>query len=234
MTLVHTQRGAKRYRYYLSRPARRREGEPLGSLPRISAGVLESFLIPAIEARLTPGWRPGAEVPERVRDATQRVAISADEVRVTLRREAARADLVGHHDGDGGEDIAIRLPIVLKRREGAILIAADRAAASPGGKVDRTLIRAVVLARAWAQDLANGRYGSVKELAEQHGLCPSRTMRLAPLAYLAPDIVTMILEGRQPAWLSLKTLTAPLPLDWREQRERLLPNRSPRALDAAA
>jgi hypothetical protein len=45
-------------------------------------------------------------------------------------------------------------------------------------------------------------------------------MKLAPLGYLAPDIVTMILEGRQPPTLSLKTLTSqPLPMDWCDQRD---------------
>jgi len=40
-----------------------------------------------------------------------------------------------------------------------------------------------------------------------------------PLAWLAPDLVAAILEGRQPRAVSLGSLVKrPLPLDWDEQR----------------
>ena len=44
-----------------------------------------------------------------------------------------------------------------------------------------------------------------------------------PLAWLAPDISTAILEGRQPAELTAKPLRdlKDLPLDWSKQREML-------------
>ena len=63
---------------------------------------------------------------------------------------------------------------------------------------------------------------SVKALALRYRLCPAHTMRLAPLGYLAPDLVAMILEGRHPPTLSLKSMTsAPLPLAWNDQRTRI-------------
>ena len=43
--------------------------------------------------------------------------------------------------------------------------------------------------------------------------------RILPLAYLAPDLVAMILEGLQPRAMSLQALTAkPLPRAWTDQR----------------
>ncbi len=47
--------------------------------------------------------------------------------------------------------------------------------------------------------------------------------RVLHLAYLAPDIVTAILDGRQPAGLSARRLLTGLrlPLDWTEQRQVL-------------
>lgn len=42
-----------------------------------------------------------------------------------------------------------------------------------------------------------------------------------PLAFLAPDIVEAILEGRQPAHLSVQKMLRRLPLSWMEQREML-------------
>ena len=45
--------------------------------------------------------------------------------------------------------------------------------------------------------------------------------RVMPLAFLAPDIVQAIYEGRQPLGLKVKALSANLPLDWVEQRRAL-------------
>ena len=45
--------------------------------------------------------------------------------------------------------------------------------------------------------------------------------RIMPLAFLAPDIVQAIYEGRQPADLKVKALSANLPLEWTEQRRAL-------------
>ena len=40
-------------------------------------------------------------------------------------------------------------------------------------------------------------------------------------AFLAPDIVEAILDGRQPADLTVQKLLRSLPLAWAEQRQRL-------------
>jgi hypothetical protein len=40
-------------------------------------------------------------------------------------------------------------------------------------------------------------------------------------AFLAPDIVQAILDGRQPSDLTWKKLTRHIPLNWVEQRQRL-------------
>ncbi|MFI4976252.1 MAG: recombinase family protein [Caulobacterales bacterium] len=218
MPVVHTTRGAARYRYYLSRPRRARSDEPPGSLPRIAAGVLDGFVMEAVQQRLALGWRPDADPGERVRSALTRVTLGLEEVRIRLRAAAAKA-ATGAAESDDA-DLELRLPIALKRREGAVLIAPTGDGRASTGRIDKTLVKAVVLARSRARALATGEFDSIKALAQRHGLCPAHTMRLAPLGYLAPDLVAMILDGRHPPTLSLKTLTAsPLPLDWREQRQ---------------
>jgi site-specific DNA recombinase len=83
-------------------------------------------------------------------------------------------------------------------------------------------IRAIVLARAWAVRLERGEAASAKALAREEGLCNYYLARLLPLAYLAPDLTTMILEGRQPRTMTLSALTsATLPTDWELQRQKL-------------
>ena len=64
-----------------------------------------------------------------------------------------------------------------------------------------------------------GAASSLKELATSEGYCDHYAARLLPLAWLAPDLVETILEGRQPIAMSLGALTKEqLPTDWSEQR----------------
>ncbi len=86
-------------------------------------------------------------------------------------------------------------------------------------RVDQALVRSVVLARKWARMLESGEASSIETLAKQQQLCVRNTGRMLPLAYLAPDLVEMILAGRQPASMNLsKLLEEGLPLAWPEQR----------------
>jgi hypothetical protein len=87
--------------------------------------------------------------------------------------------------------------------------------------MDRALVRALVLARTWAGQLERGEVGSIGALARANGLCHHYAARLLPLAYLAPDLTELILNGEQPRAISLAALTAqPLPAAWSAQRER--------------
>ncbi len=63
---------------------------------------------------------------------------------------------------------------------------------------------------------------SIPTLAAEQGRCRVRMMKVAKLACLAPNIVTAIVEGRQPLKLTPgKLLATELPLVWAEQ-QRLL------------
>lgn len=65
---------------------------------------------------------------------------------------------------------------------------------------------------------------SVHEIAREERISPGYTYILLRLRWLAPDITTAIVNGRQPLQLkakSLMRLTAQLPADWAEQRALL-------------
>ena len=108
-----------------------------------------------------------------------------------------------------------------KRQNGCakpIIIAADNAP-----QQDPDLIALVADARRWASELLEGRASSIQQITEREGLRSGSVSRILPLAWLAPDISTAILEGRQPPYLTAKTLRAlpELPLDWAEQQRIL-------------
>ena len=63
---------------------------------------------------------------------------------------------------------------------------------------------------------------SIAAIAANHGRCRTRLGKLAAIGCLAPDIVTAIVEGRQPAMLTARTLQdIDLPFAWADQRALL-------------
>ena len=63
---------------------------------------------------------------------------------------------------------------------------------------------------------------SIPTLAAEQGRCRVRMMKVATLACLDPDIVSAIVEGRQPLKLTLgKLLAVDLPLVWADQKRVL-------------
>ena len=91
-------------------------------------------------------------------------------------------------------------------------------------KSDERLIREVVRARCWFDDLLNGCAGSISELAKRDKCsAPYISLKISP-AFLAPDIVQSIIDGTQSRLLTPERLkkTCPLPISWEEQRAILL------------
>jgi len=78
--------------------------------------------------------------------------------------------------------------------------------------------------RRWFEDLRADRAGTIAEIARRDRQQVSHVSRTISLAFLAPDIVGMIVAGKQPHTLTPEALRAvrPLPLDWDEQRRVLL------------
>ncbi|MFZ1663046.1 MAG: recombinase family protein, partial [Paracoccaceae bacterium] len=83
--------------------------------------------------------------------------------------------------------------------------------------LDKVLIRNIVKARGWFEALTRGE--SYAEIAEREAVWKQRIQQMLPLAFLAPDIVQMIAEGRQPVALTCEALiNAEMPIVWADQR----------------
>ena len=82
------------------------------------------------------------------------------------------------------------------------------------------MIKAVTSAHRWFADLKTGKARSVKQLAESVGVDKGDVSRILRLAFLAPDIVEAILDGRHPVDLTAYRLKRihTLPYDWQAQR----------------
>jgi hypothetical protein len=67
---------------------------------------------------------------------------------------------------------------------------------------DGTLVRALARAHHWQGMLEEGRFASVRELAEAERVSLSYISRILRLTLLAPDVVERILDGRPTAGLA--------------------------------
>ncbi len=118
-----------------------------------------------------------------------------------------------------GRTLTVRVPLTLRKRGGRKQVVAPEGAdwGAPRPRVDNTMVKAIARAHRWKQLLESGQFVSVTELAEAEKINQSYLCRVLRLTLLAPDIVEMILNGRQPADLELDVLMRPLPLEWKEQ-----------------
>ena len=83
---------------------------------------------------------------------------------------------------------------------------------------DEVLQRTLAEAQQWAGALRTGK--SLTEIARETGRSEPYIRTRIPLAFLAPKLQSVILEGRQPPDLSLAQLLRDgIPMDWREQAQ---------------
>src|ERR1700693_3473848 len=156
----------------------------------------------------------------------QRIDLRHDRIQIQLRTSRVARTLGGSAAPepeplpDGGEDPA---PLVLSatgrlQRVGmGMKMLIDGAAAA---KPDPRLIKLIVRAQALRTQLEQGGGRNVSEIAHAQKMDGSYFSRVVRLAYLAPDIIGAILEGRQPANLTAAKIieTSQLPMTWRDQR----------------
>ena len=163
----------------------------------------------------------------------QRVIVEPGRIVIEIDCERAMATLLAvpealptkrsRHDRPSAAEhlIVLEVPAVLKRAGlgMALIVPGVRQDATP----DPSLIRLLLRSFAIRDRLERNPDLPLKRIAEAEGVSPSYATRALRLAYLAPDIVTAIIDGRQPPGLTANTLmkNTRLPFRWEAQRKRL-------------
>ena len=94
--------------------------------------------------------------------------------------------------------------------------------AAPAVGVETPAAGSLARGRTWFDELVTGRALSLQALAERDGITRRYIRRLVGLAFLSPELVDAILQGRQPVALTTTRLTElDLPLDWADQHRLL-------------
>lgn len=117
-------------------------------------------------------------------------------------------------------DVTLEVPISLKKGGARKFIKAPNGTdlvSTRHPKYDDALIKAVIRAHDWREQLESGSVRTIDDLAKREGIRDNYIGKIIRLTELAPDITTAILNGRQPHSLSLSQLDD-IPLLWEQQR----------------
>ena len=126
------------------------------------------------------------------------------------------------------DTLSIHVPMTFRKRGGRkVIVLPDGTQGNPlpRATIDNTMIKAIARAFRWQKLLENGTYGCIEDIARAERINGAFVGRIVRLTLLAPDIVEAILEGRQPAALTLKGLMEPFPVEWERQRRFFLADR---------
>lgn len=114
------------------------------------------------------------------------------------------------------DTMTIHVPFRVVKRGGRKEMVLPEGAAQ-ARKPDNTLVKALARAFRWKGMLESGEFASISELAEKEGIAFTYMARLMRLSLLSPELVDAVMDGRQPANITLANLMDPLPADWKEQ-----------------
>jgi site-specific DNA recombinase len=248
LTPSHAVKGDRRYRYYVSRrlmkgSAARVDGGwrlPAAEIERSVAAAAQSILddqqtvISAIEeagldsSRIAPILKSAAAWSERLlfeqdkalSSLIDRVDLDQDGMRLSIKLPLSNAES-GARDGSSHLSLKRRVSMQIRRR-GVELRLVINGGARASCKTDQSLLRAVARAHCWFDDLVSGR--SMVEIAKCNGVGKQYVSRLIRLAFLAPETVERIVEGRQPPELTAQSLQAgrfDIPVGWAAQKRAL-------------
>ena len=120
-----------------------------------------------------------------------------------------------------GRTLTVRIPMTFRQRGGRKLVISPEGASAwpaPRPRIDNAMIKALARAFRWRRLLETGVHTTIDDLAAAEKINPSYVSRILRLTLLAPDIVEAILDGRQPAEMTVKELARPLPVDWERQQ----------------
>ena len=222
MSPTYTVRRRNRYRYYISQ-AHFRGGEA-GSRPRIGADDVERLVVEELcrqqprDGRVTNNsagvW--GAKTRELVQSTVDRIVIHHDGIEIMLKSKEMDCTIDGDNQSKNPKTLRLALPPPRPRERKEIFVPGT--SGTQPRRIDQALILAFARARSWMRSLRQGEFVDTAEIAQRFGLSDAHVRRLLRFAYLAPDIVEAIIEGRQSRPLTVKLLLRGIPLDWADQR----------------
>jgi site-specific DNA recombinase len=202
---------------------------PARSVERFGAAAMPSDQIRKMLGRVagiaaTLNGSPEERV-KLVRGLVDKVVVDEKTITIKLRRGLLLGEGIPSSASEAASEDAVELTAAAAfTRRGAEtkLVLPGLEQPKHSSRCDPALIKAIARGRAWFEELAIGRGRSLRELAKRDGISRRYIRRLIGLAFLSPQLVETILQGRQSVELTATRLTElDLPLDWTEQHKLL-------------
>jgi site-specific DNA recombinase len=198
--------------------------DPAARMQQILAGAAKQF------DQLSSGTP--AVVKDFVRKVVQRVVVHADRIEVEVGKQKLRDALTADPHASSrpatkppeqgsSEVILFNIEARIKRCGGEMRLVFPPDHPGPTQAPASSLLKALARGRQWYEWIVAGEVLGQRAIAQRLGLNERYVGRVLECAFLAPDIVEAILDGRQPADLTFKKLTHRLPPSWIEQRRQL-------------
>ena len=218
MTPVSTHKGSRRHHYYLTRL---KAGEEKERAWRVPAGELDRTVMAAVCDWLRSNQRsceprqlmadrelanelPGFSIPE------QRKVL----IELGMKVQVGTTELYLRIDHEAQPVVSLPLRMVRRGTELKVVLGSCEPQRAP----DPVLVKLVALAMSARKSLF---FSKADQLTSHYS--KRHLWQLLRISFLAPDIVTAIIEGRQPPSLTGRRLlrVTDLPLDWPGQRRVL-------------
>jgi site-specific DNA recombinase len=200
-----------------------------------SDGAATSKLLISAGKQLAKIWqaKSPAEHREFLSDVVARIVVHDISLELAIIQSALRDALLGdrrsripnresHVEKRTKDVFKLTIDASLKRCGGEVrlIVPADSRTEAPARPAS-SLIKAVARAHPWPEKIIRGELTGLRSIAQLTGLDEHYAGRILNCSFLAPDIVEAVLDGRQPADLTVQKLLRALPLGWAEQRKRL-------------
>lgn len=164
-------------------------------------------------------------VQDFVRGVVKRVLVHAERIEVEVSKSALHSTLAGapraaSHQGPS-DVVRLVLEARIKRCGGEMRLVVPPDFRGQGRPHPvSSLLKVVARAHQWSEWVISGKVWSGRSIGEKTGLDERYASQILECAFLAPDIVAAILDGRQPEGLTWKKLTRRVSMNWVEQRMR--------------
>ena len=244
---VHTTKGGRRYRYYVSRkeddkgqdrkqgrlPAEALEGQVADRLASFMGSpdeILDTLMmvddtandrerVVGSAGRLAASYASEQGDWNLVRTLLDRVTVRSDAIELHLDRQATRRALGAplRDDEQGTFTLVIRSRLYRTGHD-LRLVVNNGPSGNEAGIVDKALVKLIARGRRWYEQLTTGQRSSLREISRVEKLDERYVSRILYGSLLAPDIIEKVIQGRQPVSFTVKSLKRLPPLDWDEQR----------------
>lgn len=233
MSPSHSKKNGKRMRYYISYRLSKQTGEKDIAGWRLPATPLEDQITQAVmsyirdKVALNLFVNPDAMMishameainnidtkPDKVAALINRIDIAPGRVTITLDVEQIAVFFNIKEATINAEVLTFKPPFQTRKRGVETKFLIGHVAA----ETDSTLIRNLAMAHKWLGMIKTGK--SLDDIAVQDNTSRRRIPQIIAFAFLAPDLVQLILDGHQPIGLTSEwVLRHAVPDNWPDQR----------------